>query len=126
MAHICPIQKCVLPPHNSLKIETVPTQWRAQDLFYWGQKKIRGEAELQPKGAIFFSAPPVFFSNPSAEFFSAPPVFFSNPSAEFNSAPGAEQTRGGAKNLIIPRERGKFDKRSMSKPQLTVLFFFTL
>ena len=29
------------------------------------------------------------------------------PPAEFDSAPGAEQTRGGAENLIIPRERGR-------------------
>ena len=27
--------------------------------------------------------------------------------AELNSAPGAKQTRGGAENLIIPRERGR-------------------
>ena len=33
--------------------------------------------------------------------------FNSAPLAEFNSAPGAEQTRGGAENLIIPRERGR-------------------
>ena len=32
---------------------------------------------------------------------------FLPPPAEFNSAPGAEQTRGGAENLIIPRERGR-------------------
>ena len=36
-----------------------------------------------------------------------PPLFFSAPPAEFNSAPGAEQARGGAENLIIPRERGR-------------------
>ena len=38
---------------------------------------------------------------------------------------GAERTRGGAKNLIILREKERetFDNRSLSKPQLTVLFF---
>ena len=44
-----------------------------------------GGAESRPKCAKFFSAPP----------------------AEFNSAPGVEQTRGGAENHIIPRERGR-------------------
>ena len=45
----------------------------------------------------------------------------SAPPAEFNSAPGAEQTRGEAENLIIPRET--FNDRSLRNLQLTVLFF---
>ena len=72
-------------------------QWRAQDLFeqgqkkiFWGAEKKSGGADSRPKGAKKISAPPVLFS--------APP-------AEFNSAPGAGQTRGGAENLFIPRER---------------------
>ena len=40
-------------------------------------------------------------------FFSGPLFFFLPSPAEFDSAPGAEQTRGGAENLIIPRERGR-------------------
>ena len=53
-----------------------------------GAEKKSGEAESSPKGAKFFSAPPVFV--------------FASP-AEFDSAPGAEQTRGGAENLCIPK-----------------------
>ena len=52
----------------------------ADNFFRGGRKEIRG-GRLAPED----SAPP----------------------AEFNSAPGAEQTRGGAENLIIPRERGR-------------------
>ena len=33
----------------------------------------------------------------------------SAPLAEFDSAPGAEQTRWGAENLIIPKEKGRND-----------------
>ena len=51
----------------------------------FGQKKNQGGAESRPKGAKISSAP----------------------RAEFDFAPGAEQTGGGAENLIIPRERGK-------------------
>ena len=55
-------------------------------------------AESHPVGAKNFSAPPpVFFSAPPAEINSAPP-------AKFDSAPGAEQTREGAENFIIPRK----------------------
>ena len=43
-------------------------------------EKISGGAEARPKGAKNFSAPPVFVS-----------------------APPAEQTRGGAENLCIPK-----------------------
>ena len=56
-------------------------QWRAQDLFQQGQKvfqrgaeKRSGGADLSPKGAENFSAPPpCFFFCPSAKFDSAPP-----------------------------------------------------
>ena len=50
-----------------------------------GAEFFLGGAESRPKGAKKNSAPP----------------------AEFDSAPEEEQTRGGAENLIIPRERGK-------------------
>ena len=71
----------------------------AEIFFRVGRKKNEGGADSRPKVAKNCSAPPIFFSAPPAEFDSAPP-------AEFNSGPGAEQTRGGAENLIIPRERG--------------------
>ena len=45
-----------------------------------GAEKKSGGAESRPKGAKIFSAPPVFIS-----------------------APGAEQTKGGAENLCIPK-----------------------
>ena len=49
-----------------------------------------------------------------------PPCFFLPPPAEFNSAPGAEQTRGGVENK---KEGETFYDRSLSHPQLTVLFY---
>ena len=52
----------------------------AENYFRGGRKK-SGGAESRPKGAKKNSAPP----------------------AEFDSAPGAEQTRGGAENLCIPK-----------------------
>ena len=64
---------------------------RGRIFFRGGRIKIWG-CRLEPKGR---------------EKIFCPPCFFSAPSAEFNSAPGAEQTRGGAENLIIPRERGR-------------------
>ena len=57
---------------------------RGRNTFEGGQKKNQG-ADSSPKGAKKFSAPP----------------------AELDSAPGAGLTRGGAENLIIPRERGR-------------------
>ena len=54
------------------------------------EKKIRG-SRIVPERREKFSAPPVFFPAP--------------PQAEFNSAPVAEETRGGAENLIRERER---------------------
>jgi len=61
---------------------------RGRIFVFWEAEKKSGGAELRPKAAKNFSAPPVFVS--------APP-------AEFDSAPGAEQTRGGAENLRIPK-----------------------
>ena len=73
----------------------------AEKKFRGGQKKMRG-AESCPKGGKKISAPlaEINSSPPPADLDSAPP-------AEFDSAPRAEQTRGGAENLIIPRERGR-------------------
>ena len=96
----------------------IDVQRRAKDFFQIGQnqkiggaeKKIGG-AESRPKGAKKFSVPPYFFS--------APP-------AEFDSAPGAEQTTGGQKTLLYLEKEGEtFNNRSLSKPQLTVLFFMS-
>ena len=77
----------------------------AEKKFRRGRKKIRG-GRLAKKN-------------------SAPPVFFSAPPAEFNSAPGAEQTKGGGQKtlLYLEKEGETFNDRSLSNPQLTVLFF---
>ena len=89
-------------------------QWRAQDLFQQGQKILLGVAEKKSGGA-------------GAKKISAPPCYFSAPPAEFNSAPGAEQTRRGQKTLLYLEKEGEtFNDRSLSNPQLTVLFFVTL
>ena len=55
-------------------------QWHAQDLFQQGKK-----INESPEGGKNNSAP----------------------LAEFDSAPGAEKTRWGAENLIIPKEKGR-------------------
>ena len=91
-----------------------------------GRKKIRGENFLPP--LFSFLPPPAEFDYaPPAEFDFAPPAEFNSaPPAEFDSTPGAELTRGGGgqKTLLYLEKEGEtFDNRSLSKPQLTVLFF---
>ena len=63
--------------------------------FLEGAEKKSGLPDSRPKGAKFFSAPP------------------------------AEQTRGGGKKtlLYLEKERETFNDRSLSNPQLTLLFF---
>ena len=59
----------------------------AEKKFRGGRKKIRGgRIAAEGREKIF-----------------CPPVFVSAPPAEFDSANGAEQTRGGAENLCIPK-----------------------
>ena len=69
-----------------------------------GGRKKSGGGRLAPEGRTKFSAPP----------------------AEFDFAPMAELTRGGGgqKTLLYLEKEGEtFDNRSLSRSQLTVLFF---
>ena len=94
---------------------------------------LRG-GRLAPEGREKNFCPPVFFSAPPAEFNYAPPAEFDfAPPADSilpplqNSIlpPGQDWQEGGQKTLLYLEKEGEtFNNRSLSKLQLTVLFFF--
>ena len=84
-----------------------------------GRKKIRG-GRLAPEGREKFFCPPCFLFCPAGRIRFCPPGRI-----RFGPRGRTDKRGGGQKTLLYLEKEGEtFNHRSLSKPQLTVLFFF--